>query len=71
VKRVDADTVALNDVFTDFYKSEFIAAHEKSTGKKRAGLLESIAPFAAEDSPVRAARDYKSMGYDWSLNRTR
>ena len=71
VKRVDADTLALNDIFTDFYKDEITRAHETRTGRRGATLLEALAPYAADDSPLRGARGYKSMGYDWSLNRAR
>jgi hypothetical protein len=35
VKRVDADTLALNDIFTDFYKDEITRAHETRTGRRR------------------------------------
>ena len=69
VKATDKDAVALNNVFTDFYKGEFLDHYEAQSNTRDAGLLDAIRPYAAPDSPVQTAKAYKSMGYDWSLNR--
>ncbi|CAN5607215.1 hypothetical protein BH09PLA1_BH09PLA1_15770 [soil metagenome] len=63
------ESVKLNDIFTSFYKGDFVDAYRKKTGNDKADLLESIRPFAAKDSPVQSATRYSGMGYDWSLNR--
>lgn len=68
-KMLDQETVGLNDIFTDFYKGDFIDAYRKKSGNDDAGLLESIKPFAGDNSPVKKASKLKSIGYDWSLNR--
>jgi hypothetical protein len=65
----DGDRVKLSDIFTNFYKHDFVDAYERKTGTHGSGLLEAIRPYAAADSPVQTARSYSGMGYDWSLNR--
>ncbi len=63
VRPIDANTVGLNNIFTDFYKGDFT----------RGGLdlLPSLKRFAAPDSPVQSATNFRSIGYDWSLNSAR
>lgn len=68
VRRVDADTVALSELFTSFYRDDFIQAHQAKTAQKDAGLLEALRRFAAPDSPLHGAADYVTMPYNWSLN---
>ena len=65
----DRDTVALNDIFTDYYKGEFVDHYAEASGTRDPGLIESLRPDAGPDSPLQTAKAYKSMGYDWSLNR--
>ena len=67
----DDDTVALNSIFTEFYKGDFVTPYRETTGDKDADLLDALRPFAASGSPVHRAARYKSMSYDWSLNRPR
>ena len=55
------DAVKLNDIFTKFYKSDFVQGD--------GDLLAALRPLAAADSPVQTAQRYSGMGYDWSLNR--
>jgi hypothetical protein len=70
--RADAEgLVLLNEIFTKFYPAEFKQHYGQETGESDPDLLESIRPYASEDSPVHQARQYKSMPYDWRLNRAR
>lgn len=66
----DGSQVKLGEIFR-FYEGEFKDAYKKRAGKQEAGLLESIQPYAAPDSPVIGATGYTYMKYDWSLNRAR
>jgi hypothetical protein len=69
VQKVSGTKVKLSEIFTKFYPNDFKEAYARPSGKKEPGLLESIRPFAAADSPVQSATEYESMAYDWSLNR--
>ncbi|HLL89226.1 MAG TPA: DUF547 domain-containing protein [Tepidisphaeraceae bacterium] len=62
-KKVDDQTVALNSIFTDFYKGDFTKDGQE--------LLTVLRRYAGPDSPVQSATKYKGMGYDWSLNRAK
>ncbi len=64
----DGSQVKLGEIFR-FYEDEFIDTERKRSGKKDAGLLESIQPYAAPDSPVHGATGYTFIKYDWTLNR--
>jgi hypothetical protein len=66
----DGASVRLGEIFR-FYEDEFKDAGRKRTGKQDVGLLESIEPYSADDSPVRGASSYTFIKYDWSLNRAR
>jgi hypothetical protein len=70
-QRAGDGRVRLSEVFTKFYPRDWKDAQMRRTGKRDPGLIESLRPYAAPDSPVQTATEYESMDYDWSLNRAR
>ena len=69
VRAEDEETVKLNAIFYDYYKGDFIDAEAKRSGAKDPDLITALRPYAADDSPLKTARRWEGMGYDWSLNR--
>jgi hypothetical protein len=71
VQVVDQDTVRLTELITRFYPEDYLQAYERQTGTRPVNIIEAVAPYAPEDSPLLDASDYEALPYDWSLNRAR
>jgi hypothetical protein len=71
VQRVDEDTVRLTELITRFYPEDFLDAHQRRTGARAVSIIETVAPYAGEDSPLRGAESYVALPFDWSLNRAK
>ena len=68
VKRDDADTVRMNDIFTSFYRKDFVNDVDGPTRGDLA-LIQSVERFAKPDWPGKGATDVAGLGYQWDLNR--
>jgi hypothetical protein len=71
VKRVSDDEVAFNNIFTDYWKSDFVTYAKEQLGKPNGTPLDACKAWAGPNSPVKTATKFSSQGYDWSLNRPR
>ncbi|HEX8342498.1 MAG TPA: DUF547 domain-containing protein [Tepidisphaeraceae bacterium] len=71
VKKISDDEVAFNNIFTDYWKSDFVTYAKNKLGKADGTPLDACKSWAGPNSPVRTATKFSSQGYDWSLNRPR
>ncbi|HYE19553.1 MAG TPA: DUF547 domain-containing protein, partial [Tepidisphaeraceae bacterium] len=62
-------TVALSELITHFLSIDLADAYERRTGVRSENPLDWVAPYAPESSPVRIARKFVTMPFDWALNR--
>lgn len=67
VRRIDADTLGLNSIFTSFYPGDFASWYERTQGRKGT-VLDALKLLAAPDSPVQSATRFTGIGYDWGRN---
>lgn len=67
VRTIDADTVGLNGIFTEYYPGDFTRWYERKTGRK-GSVLDALKLLAPPESPVHKAANAKGIGYDWSRN---
>ena len=71
VQPEDEDTVRLTELVTRFYPEDFLGAYQRRTGARAVNIIEAVAPYAAEEAPLRGAQDYVALPFDWSLNQAR
>jgi hypothetical protein len=71
VQDVEGDPIRLTELVARFYPRDFTQAYRRQTGVAPVSIIEAVAPYAAEDSPLLDARDYVVLPFDWSLNRAR
>jgi len=71
VQEVQGDPIRLTELITRFYPRDFTQAYVWQTGVAPVSIIEAVAPYAGEDSPLLNARDYVALPFDWSLNRAR
>jgi hypothetical protein len=63
--------VGLGDIFTRFWKQDWIDDGKRRNNGQEVSLLDCLKPYAGPDSPVQKATKFEPIGYDWSLNRSK